>query len=88
MRYPLVHVVWVDSFGCSPAWEVINEPDPQPLRCHSVGFLVAKNDHCTLIVPHLHEADEDMSASESGCGDMAIPNVAIVSMKTLVEGDQ
>ncbi len=80
----LVLIEWVDSFGCSPSWTELSEVKPKPMRCRSVGWLIYDGDDCKVIVPHVSE-DHDR-AERQGCGDMTIPNQAILKMQVLQEG--
>ncbi len=79
----LVLVKWVDSFGASSEWEVIENPRPKPLVCQSVGWLAYDGNDCKLIVPHLSAADH-ADARQQGCGDMTIPAISILSIQELV----
>lgn len=80
----LVLISWEDSFGVSSSWEEIPEDlDPKPLVCNSVGWIVAENDRCITVVPHMHEADPDLGAVRSGCGDMTIPKSCIIARQPL-----
>ena len=78
----LVYVEWVDSCGhddwISPA--EIEVLDTGQMR--SVGWLFKRTPEMTVIVPHAgFTADEKFF---SGRGSVAIPNVAITKMRTVV----
>ncbi len=79
----LVLVEWIDSYGCSPAWEPLSDCQPKIMQCRSVGWLLHDDDDCKTIVPHV-SADHD-SAAPQGCGDMTIPAKAIVRIVDLAE---
>lgn len=79
----LVLVEWVDSFGCSPNWQRIEGIENlKPLRCQSVGWLVHQDDHYIVVVPHLSASDQP-HVDQQGCGDMAIPQRSILTIKSL-----
>ena len=80
----LVLVEWVDSFGCSAAWQDITDSVAVPLHCRSVGWLLHDTDDCKVIVPHLSEAHHP-SAAPQGCGDMTIPTCAVTRMIDLAD---
>jgi hypothetical protein len=76
----LVLIEWRDSFGCSVHWEPLDPPpDAKPLLCRSVGWLVQDGLDCKVVVPHITDGDH-ANAPQKGCGDMAIPTVAITRM--------
>lgn len=75
---PLVLIEWVDSFGCASNWgEVKDLHDREPPICRSVGWLLVDGDNIKVVVPHMHESDAEIGATESGTGDMSIPAVAV-----------
>lgn len=82
-EYQLLLVEWVDSYGCSPVWEPIAEIKPEICHARSVGWLVAENNECITIVPHVSET----AVRPQGCGDMTIPRRSIVKITKLVEAD-
>lgn len=81
----LVYIEWVDSFG-GGGWQPMLESteEPEPLVCKSVGWLMVDGVHSKVIVPHIHEAQEEIGAKLSGCGDMTIPACAVLRMIDLV----
>lgn len=82
MDKQIEYIKWIDSFGCSSGWTLINNlKEEVSMECHSVGFVIDENDTYILLVPHYHEKNDDVGAQESGCGDMAIPKVAILERK-------
>ena len=72
----LVLVEWVDSFGCSSDWQVLDEEyDPAPMICRSVGWLYRDGPDCKVIIPHV--ADVPGGSPKQACGDMTIPTKCI-----------
>lgn len=68
----LVMVEWVDSFGCTSNWgELVEDCQPEPIVCKSVGWLFRETSECMVIVPHV--ADVPGDSPKQGCGDMTIP---------------
>lgn len=85
MKYHLVEIKWADSFGAGSSWGEIEQMAVKRFHCYSVGYLVHDGDDVKIIVPHMHSADEEIGAVESGCGDMTIPTCAVVEMHVLRE---
>ena len=83
----LVLITWEDSYGCSSVWEPFRKPFSPPQRqvCRSVGWLVHDGEDCKVVVPHIATGVGD--APDEGCGDMAIPSSAVLSLVDLVEPD-
>ncbi|HUU29381.1 MAG TPA: hypothetical protein VM123_16380 [archaeon] len=79
-HFKLVHILWLDSRGASPNWQYIDDDEPQLIKCHTVGYLVHEGKDAKRIAPHIIE-DEDGDVQVTG--DMVIPNVAILKMKTI-----
>jgi hypothetical protein len=79
----LVLVGWIDSFGCSPSWEVMEDDlkPPAILVCRSVGWLAYDGDDYKVIVPHV--ADATACSKRHGCGEMAIPSRTIIRLVDL-----
>ena len=78
----LVMVEWVDSFGCSADWqELVEDSQPKPIFCKTVGWLFYDGSECKVIVPHI--ADN----GKQGCGDMTIPTNCIRRISDLLEQD-
>ncbi len=69
-------IEWLDSYGCSPTWEPVENCEPKPLICRSVGWIVHRDKRCVVIVPHL--ASDNGNAKRQGCGDMTIPTASIL----------
>lgn len=70
----LVYVEWLDSFGCSASWQKLSAGSIEPMLCKSVGWLLHDGPSCKVVVPHVSEGTDE------GCGDMTIPNAAIVTL--------
>jgi hypothetical protein len=81
--YKAVIVKWVDSFGCGSAWEEIEAIKVSQQYCYSIGLAVKQTDDVIVIVPHISPENEKNGALRSGCGDMTIPMVAVVSINQL-----
>ncbi len=82
----LVLVEWLDSHS-GRGWQDIDriEGAAEPLYCRSVGWLVAENRDCKVLVPHM-AGERNGDAMLQGSGDMTIPVKAIVKMKVLRGG--
>ena len=78
----LVLIEWLDSFGCSSDWQILESCNPKPLVCRSVGWLFYDGDDCKVIVPHVSDPANE-HAPPQGCGDMTIPAKAIVEIVDL-----
>jgi hypothetical protein len=79
VTYPLELIRWRDSYGPGSHWKELPEegdPDPEPLVCESVGWTVQETDDLVLLFPHVGPKTKNTDAQ--GCGEMAIPKVAIV----------
>ena len=76
----LVMIDWFDSFGCSKNWEDLDDCEPYPARCRSVGFLLYDGEDYKVVVPHVSLNSE---ISRQGCGDMTIPTVSIIKITDL-----
>lgn len=84
VKYPLVYIKWVDSYGTSSSWKEICDDIPDERHyCSSVGWLVKDGLNVKVIVPHLSPENDIIDAVVQGCGEMAIPCVAIIEQKTL-----
>jgi hypothetical protein len=78
----LVLIEWLDSHRNPNSWASLDEfPDPQPLICRSVGWLLHDTPECKVVVPHF--AGEQGAAPEQGCGDMTIPTRAVLRVVDL-----
>lgn len=77
----LVLIEWIDSFGCSSHWSMMEDVHPTVLVCRSVGWLLHDGEDCKTIVPHV--APETEHTRHQGCGDMTIPTRCIRSIRDL-----
>ena len=78
----LVLIEWLDSYGCSPHWQTLEDCHAKPLVCRSVGWLLQDDADCKVIVPHLSESS-NAPVPPQGCGDMTIPLAAILRISAL-----
>lgn len=79
----LILIDWLDAHsgrGWHPMEEI--EDAAQPLRCRSVGWLVSEAGNCKVLVPHIYGEKNDGIVIH-GCGDLTIPNEAILKMTVL-----
>ena len=83
----LVYIKWIDAFGVGAEWQPIEEMlGDAPMECESVGWIAKETKNYILIVPHIHGAvtvGANRRSEESGWGDMAIPQKAILERKDL-----
>ncbi len=83
-RDRLVLIDWVDSHRNPNSWTPLDEfPEPAPLQCRSVGWLVHDGEDCKVVVPHLISGSGHATAPDQGCGDMTIPACAVIRMVDL-----
>ena len=78
----LVLIEWLDSYGCSPHWQTLEECRAKPLVCRSVGWLLQDDADCKVIVPHISDSSNEHVPTQ-GCGDMTIPTAAILRISEL-----
>jgi len=85
---PLVLVEWSDSFGCGSRWGDIDLPHESTgvQVCRSAGWLAYDGDDYKLVIPHI-SLIKDEDEPDQGCGDMAIPSAAVISITRLQQGD-
>jgi hypothetical protein len=79
----LVLVEWLDSHsgvGWQPLADI--ERNGESVRCRSVGWLVSEAFGRKVIVPHL-SGERNKGVVPYGCGDLSIPDRAIVKMRVL-----
>ena len=81
----LVKITWVDSYGVGQDWKLTSDIKDEQHKCISVGYLAGDGDNVKVIVPHLSPANEAIDSEERGCGDIAIPVSAILSIVELIE---
>ena len=79
----LVIVEWLGSHA-GAGWQKIQtiEGATEPLYCRSVGWLVSENKGCKMIVAHL-AGEHTAERPRQGCGDLAIPDKAIVKLAVI-----
>lgn len=77
-------IEWVDSYGGTTGWKVLDDCTPDVLVCRSVGWLLHDTDECKVVVPHLVQPSEATRIAEQGRGDMTIPTPAVLRMTDLV----
>lgn len=83
MKRRLVLIEWLDSSSGVDGWRRIDQIEQQiePLRCHSVGWIVQKTATTTTLVAHISGTGQGVY--ECGKGDITIPNCAIVRTRKL-----
>ena len=83
MRRALVLVEWLDSHS-GKGWQALDEmaDAARPVLCRSVGWLVAKANGTTVLVPHI-SGEDGGDLRQFGTGDIAIPTRAIVRTRVL-----
>jgi len=80
-KYPLISVVWEDSFGVTNSWEHIEDLDPLPqATCYSVGYLMEETDDYITIVQSV--------SKEQILGRLTIPQGAITSSVVVAPGKE
>ena len=79
----LILVEWVDAHS-GRGWQTVEqlEQAAEPLYCRSVGWLVSESRDCKVIVPHI-SGEKNGTTMLSGCGDLTIPNKAILKLTVL-----
>ena len=78
----LVLVEWLDSHVAIGGWKELDAFCPEAPVVRSVGWLLRDGPKTKVIVPHMiHEQAPFIPLQ--GCGEMAIPEAAIVSMTEL-----
>lgn len=85
--FPLVLVEWVDSFGCAPGWEPIDEIDPTLLLCNSVGWLVRAGKESLVLASNITLPRAETHSLDS-VGHIVIPLVAIREVRELGRGER
>ncbi len=82
LPYRLVLIEWIDASRLSDGWMDLSAvPSPYPHRCVSVGFMVARNENATVLVPTI--GDVDHTENSHTYGGMMIPQSAIVREQVL-----
>lgn len=82
----LVLIEWLDSHA-GRGWQDTEriKQAAEPLYCRSVGWLIADNKDCKVLVPHL-AGERHGEAALQGCGDLTIPTTAVVRLTVLRRG--
>jgi len=80
----IVVVEWLDSHYAEGGWRFFEDKDAcKPIRCFSVGWLKRAKDGVLVLVPHLGWRDWEEKQPGQGCGEMVIPEKAVVSINML-----
>jgi hypothetical protein len=88
-QYPVVEIQWLDSMG-GGKWSPLEfsehgiRPDPESLRCRSVGWLLHQCEDCVLIVPHF----TNLASTPDGNGEILLPRVAIQRITILKQEEK
>jgi len=82
----LVLIEWMDSHS-GRGWQSLEnlKEDSRPLYCRSVGWLLAEDNGCKVIVPHVYD-EKNKGIILQGCGDITIPKKSIIKMTILRKG--
>ena len=78
----LVLIRWRDSHVSVGGWKELDDFSTEAPIVQSVGWLLMDSETTKVVVPHLIDAQEPHVPSQ-GCGEMAIPASAVVSMVEL-----
>jgi hypothetical protein len=78
--YRLVQVEWEDSAQPIAAWTWVDEHIPAPVRCLSVGYLVADKDGTIAIAPNLGDIGRERNQAS---GIIQIPRRCIIRIRNL-----
>lgn len=63
-------ITWIDAVGCGTDWEEMCDMKTEPALISSVGYIKETEDY-VVVIPHYAKG------TSQGCGEMAIPKVAI-----------
>lgn len=79
----LVIVDWIDSHS-GQGWQRLSdiEQSAKPLKCRSVGWLLVDGKDAKTLVPHI-SGGSDLRVVPFGTGELTIPTVSILRMRTL-----
>lgn len=79
----LVLIEWLDSHSGN-GWQSLRDikQNGDTIRCRSVGWLLSDSGGRKVIVPHI-SGEQNEGVVPYGCGDLSIPDCAIVKMRTL-----
>lgn len=73
--FQLVLVEWEDSARPISGWQWVEDCEPQPIRCISVGYLVAETSDAIALAPNLGDVEQPKAQA---CGIIQIPQRAII----------
>lgn len=74
----IAFVRWVDSSQTEPGWTAIDSDwKDDPLECHSVGYVVHKNDKILVMANSRNTDNDDVE------GIYSIPTCAVLEMRFL-----
>lgn len=80
-QHPLVLIEWVDSRQPSGAWQFLEDIEPKPCLCVSVGYVVNSTNEHIALAPNL----ADIESEEIQCSSViTIPKEAIKKMTSLM----
>ena len=74
-EYKIEKITWIDSYGCTPNWEDLEDLIILPAIATSVGFNVKEDDLYIVLAPNLAESNENINSQITG--HMAIPICSI-----------
>lgn len=82
----LVLIEWIDSSSAPDGWNRLDELkiSTKPIRCRSVGWLLHEGNDAKTLVAHI-SGESDQHNNARACGDMTIPNCAILKMRVLAK---
>lgn len=78
--YRLVRVEWEDSAQPIAAWTWVDEHSPAPVRCVSVGYLIAEKNGTVAVASNLGDVGRDRVQAS---GIIQIPRRCIIRMVEL-----
>ena len=79
-KYRLVLVEWEDSAQPIAAWTWVDEHKPAPVRCLSVGYLIAKTKGTLALAANLGDLDRERAQAS---GIIQIPRRCIIRIVEL-----
>lgn len=81
MKPALTLIEWVDSRQPDGAWKHLSvDYEWAPVKCMSVGWLVADTDEVKVLAPNMADIDDSESMQFSGA--VVIPTKCVVSMRS------
>lgn len=76
-------IEWEDSYNNDMSWKLIKDiPDPAPMICASVGWVIKETKKNIIIAPHISDIKEYRTLGTT-CGCLTIPKSAIIKRKIL-----